>query len=91
MLIVQSNTLNESRIRAVVVAVITSNVRLAEMPGNVVLKAPASGLDKDSVVNVTQLFSLDRSFLVEKLGHIGARLLKKVEGGLRLVLDMDDP
>ena len=85
-LVVQSNAFNESRIATVVVAAITSNLALAEAPGNVRLAAADSGLPKASVVNVSQLLTADRTFLTERVGALRAGLLQRVDQGLKLVL-----
>jgi mRNA interferase MazF len=87
-LIVQADSFNRSEIRTVIVAVITSNLRLAEAPGNVLLPARVSGLPRDSVVNVSQLLTLDRSFLTEGISKIPDRLMSQVESGLKLVLEL---
>ena len=86
--IVQSNAFNRSRIRTVMAAVVTSNLRLAEAPGNVLLPASESGLPKDSVVNVSQVITVDREFLTEKCGRLSSRLMRSVDEGLRLVLSL---
>jgi mRNA interferase MazF len=85
-LVIQANSFNRSRIQTVIVAVISSNLRLSDAPGNVLLPALASGLPRDSVVNVSQLLTLDRSFLTEAIDKLSGRLLADVETGLRLVL-----
>ena len=85
-LVVQSDAFNRSRIRTVVAVVLTSNLRLVEAPGNVLVPAKTSGLPKDSVVNVSQIITVDRDFLSEPAGRIRGQLLKDVENGLRLVL-----
>jgi mRNA interferase MazF len=87
-LVIQANTFNRSRIQTVIVAAISSNLRLADAPGNVVLPARTSGLPKDSVVNVSQLLTLDRSFLSEEVGKLASRLIAEVDAGLRLVLEL---
>jgi mRNA interferase MazF len=87
-LIIQADSFNRSRIQTVIVAVITSNVRLAEAPGNVLLPAQVSTLPRDSVVNVSQLLTIDRLFLTERAGKVPATLLTAVETGLRLVLEL---
>ncbi len=84
--IVQSNSFNRSRIQTVVVAAITSNTRLAQAPGNVSLTRRESRLAKESAVNVSQLLTLDKSFLVERVGRISAASMGAVDEGLRLVL-----
>jgi mRNA interferase MazF len=85
-LIVQANPFNDSRIATVVVAAITSNLVLAEAPGNVRLSSADSGLPKPSVVNVSQLLTADRGFLTERVGALRAPLVQRVDDGLRLVL-----
>lgn len=87
-LVVQADSFNRSYIQTVIVAVITSNLQLAEAPGNVLLPARSSGLPKDSVVNVSQLLTLDRSFLTEPAGILPHRLQSSVDAGLRSVLDL---
>jgi mRNA interferase MazF len=83
---VQSDAFNASRIQTVVVAVITSNLQLAGAPGNVLLKKRSSRLPKDSVINVSQLLTLDRSFLSKPVGHLPPQQMTRVDDGIRLVL-----
>ncbi len=83
--VIQSNTFNESRIRTVVVAVITSNLRLRNAPGNVFLNHSEHGLPKDSVVNVSQIFTLDKSFLTERVTILSSETMAAVDSGLQLV------
>ena len=85
-LIVQSDNFNRSRIQSVVVTVITSNLRLAAAPGNVRLARRETGLSKDSVINVSQILTLDRQFLSERAGHVSDAVIRQVEDGLKLVL-----
>jgi mRNA interferase MazF len=85
-LIVQADDFNRSRINTVIAVVITSNLRLAEAPGNVRLSRKASGLPKPSVANVSQLITIDRAFLRDKVKMLAARELAQVEAGLKLVL-----
>ncbi len=87
-LIVQAGSFNRSRIQTVIVAVISGNLELADAPGNVLLPARSSGLPRDSIVNVSQLLTLDRSFLTEHAGTLPARLQGSVDAGLRLVLEL---
>ena len=87
-LVVQSDAFNASRIQTVVVVVITSNLRLAEAPGNVLLRRRVSGLAKDSVVNVSQLITIDRSFLTEKVEELSTRRMTSVDDGIRLALSL---
>lgn len=85
-LVVQSDEFNESRIRTVVVAAITSNTRLAQAPGNVLLSKRASGLQRLSVVNVSQLATIDRSRLTDRISSLPDGATREVEEGLRTVL-----
>ncbi|HWQ12707.1 MAG TPA: type II toxin-antitoxin system PemK/MazF family toxin [Roseiflexaceae bacterium] len=87
-LIVQADPFTRSRMATVIVAAITSNLRLASAPGNVLLQAQESGLPKDSVINVSQIITLDKADLDEPVGQVSATTLAEVEHGLRLVLDL---
>lgn len=87
-LVVQADSFNLSRIQTAIVAVLTSNLDLAEAPGNVLLPARLSGLPRDSVVNVSQLLTLDRGFLTEHAGILPLRLQRAVDEGLRIVLQL---
>jgi mRNA interferase MazF len=86
-LVVQGDPYNRSRISTVVVVPLTSNLRLAHLPGNVGLPARASGLPKDSVANVSQPLTLDRQRLSERAGHLSRRWVDQVLRGLDVVLD----
>jgi len=85
-LVVQSNPFNESRIATVIVVVVTSNLVLAEAPGNVRLSKSESGLPKPSIVNVSQVLTIDRSLLTERVRVLSGSLVQKVNDGLRLAL-----
>jgi mRNA interferase MazF len=87
-LVVQSDAFNRSRLRTVLAVVLTSNVRLIDAPGNVLIPAKAAGLPKDSVANVSQIITVDRDFLSEPAGRVRGQLLKDVDHGLRLVLGL---
>ena len=86
-LIVQSDAFNQSIIRTVIVAVITSNLRLAA-PGNVMLRKRESRLAKDSIVNISQLLTLSKDFLADRVARIPPARIREVESGLRLVLSL---
>ncbi|HLD13650.1 MAG TPA: type II toxin-antitoxin system PemK/MazF family toxin [Burkholderiales bacterium] len=88
LLIVSANSFNASRINTVTAAVITSNLRLADAPGNVRLPVRGTGLTTPSVVNVSQLITVDKSFLTKKIGRLMPRLLNTVDEGLRLALSL---
>ncbi|PKA14312.1 type II toxin-antitoxin system PemK/MazF family toxin [Leptospira haakeii] len=88
-LIVQDDSFNESNINTVIVISITSNLNLAEAPGNVSLSKKDSNLSKDSVVNVSQTVTLDRERFLNKAGKLRSNKMSEVEEGLKLVLGLD--
>jgi mRNA interferase MazF len=87
-LVIQADAFNDSRIATVVVAVITSNLALAEAPGNVRLAKSDSGLPKASVVNVSQIITLDRSLLSARVKTLPGKVAQRVNAGLQLVLGL---
>jgi mRNA interferase MazF len=87
-LVISATAYNRSRLATVLAAVITSNTALATMPGNVFLPAAATGLPRDSVVNVTALVTLNKSDLTDCVGDAPPTLLNDVDRGLRRVLDL---
>jgi mRNA interferase MazF len=87
-LVVQSDPYNASRLATVVAVVITSNTSLAAMPGNVFLAATATGLPRDSVVNVTAVVTLNKTDLTERVGGLSPSLMHEVDRGLRRALEL---
>jgi len=87
-LVVQANAFNESRIATVIVAVITANVALGDAPGNVRLGKSDSGLPKPSVINVSQVITVDRSLLEDRIRVVSARTMERVNLGMRLALGL---
>ncbi len=85
-MVVSSDRFNRSRIRTVIVAAITSNLRLAAAPGNVALTQQAAGLSKESVVNVSQTTVVDRGRLTERSGTLDLATMQRIDDGLRLAL-----
>lgn len=85
-LVVQCDAFNRSRIATLVCVPLTSNLKWTEAPGNVLLKAESTGLPKDSAANVSQLVSLDRSILIERVGCLSERQLSLVLSGIDLLL-----
>jgi mRNA interferase MazF len=85
-IIVQGDAFNRSALRTVVCVALTSNLRWADAPGNVRLTARATGLPKESVANVSQLVTLDRDTLTERIGRISASQLERVLTGIDVVL-----
>jgi len=85
-LVISSDDFNRSRIRTVLVAAMTGNLGLSKAPGNVLVEAVESGLPRDSVVNVSQLATLDKGYLGERVGSLGTRTMLAVDDGLRTAL-----
>jgi len=87
-LLMSSDRFNHSRISTVIVVAITSNQRLAAAPGNVSLPSGMAGLTMASVVNVSQVLTIDRALLGQRMGRLGRERLVEVDRGLRLVLSL---
>jgi mRNA interferase MazF len=88
-LVVQDDEFNQSRINTVVIAAITSNLNLAKAKGNVGISPNQSGLEKNSVINVSSLLAIDKKFFQEYVGILSEAKMEKVDKGLRLVLSLD--
>ena len=88
LLIIQSDDFNRSRIRTVIAVVLTSNLLLSRAPGNVILSKKDANLPKRSVANVSQLITVDKSFLTERVGKLRPNKLEEVESGIRLLLSL---
>jgi mRNA interferase MazF len=86
--VIQADALNRSRIGTVVVAAVTSNLRLRDFPGNVYLSARDAGLERASVVNTSQLATVDRSRLIRHLGNLRGAKLRELDDGLRQILSL---
>jgi mRNA interferase MazF len=84
--VVQGDSFNRSRIATAVCVALTSNLRWADAPGNVLLEARITGLPKDSVANVSQIVTLDRDALIERVGALPANTLELVLFGIDVVL-----
>jgi len=89
-LILQHDRFNTSRLNTVVVVAITSNLRYASLPGNVRLRKGEGNLPRACVVNVTQIQTIDRAYLNQKIGTLSRHLLRRVWEGVRLVAEVDD-
>jgi mRNA interferase MazF len=85
-LVVQGDSLNQSKIATVMCVPLTSNLKWAEAPGNVALRAKDTGLPKESVANVSQIVSVDREILTERVGKIRRQKLELVFAGIDVVL-----
>jgi mRNA interferase MazF len=89
--IVQNNLFNRSQIRTVVVCPLTTNLKRANAPGNVLLDKKESNLSKQSVVNVSQVFTVDKSQLDEYVGSLSPKRITQILDGIKLVLDPREP
>jgi len=87
-LVIQNDTLNDSRINTTIVLAITSTLKFGELPGNVVLRKGESNLTKKSVINVTQIKTVDKRSLKAKIGTLKKERMKQVYDGLQLVMNM---
>jgi mRNA interferase MazF len=88
--VIQNNVFNRSRINTVVVCVITSNLKRASAPGNVLLKKGEANLPKESVVNISQIFTVDKRDLVEKIGALSEERVGQILEGINLLLEPKD-
>jgi mRNA interferase MazF len=89
--VIQNDLFNRSRISTVVVCALTSNLGRASAPGNVALELGEANLPKQSVVNVSQIFTVDRGQLGEKIGTLSGRRVHQILDGVRLVLEPRGP
>lgn len=87
-LIIQSDIFSASAIKTVAVLSITSNLRLSNSPGNLLITPKQSGLTRDSVVNVSQILTVDKTALTERVGTLSSRQMERVDEGVRLVLGL---
>jgi mRNA interferase MazF len=89
--VIQNNLFNRSRINTVVVVALTSNLQRAQAPGNVLLNQAEAHLPKPSVVNVSQVFTVDRSQLAERLGTLSPARVRDILRGLLMVVEPNEP
>ena len=87
-LVVQSDAFNLSNIHTIIVLAISTNLRLANAPGNVLAGTKQSSLPRDSVINVSQIITVDKRFLNDYISTLSARTMLQVEEGMRLVLSL---
>lgn len=90
-LIIQNNLFNQSKIRTVLVCPLTTNLKRAAAPGNVLLEEQEANLPKQSVINVSQLFIVDKSQLEEYVGTLSAQRFSQVLNGIRLIIEPREP
>ena len=88
--VIQNNLFNHSRINTVVVCVVTSNLKRASAPGNVLLRKSEANLPKRSVVNVSQIFTVDKADLVERIGTLSSKRVRQILDGVRLLTEPRD-
>lgn len=85
--VIQNNRMNRSQINTVIICALTTNLRRAKAPGNVLLKLGEADLPDQSVVNVSQIFTVDKSQLKEKIGTLSANRIRQILEGVRLLTD----
>ncbi len=87
-MIIQDNSFNKSKIRTVIVSSITTNLRLGEAPGNVFLDKNISKLSKDSVINISQISTIDKNRLIKKVSTLPLDIISEVNYGLKLIFNL---
>lgn len=85
--VIQNNLFNRSRINTVVFCAITSNLKRAKAPGNVLLPKGEANLPKDSVVNISQMITVDKSDLIKKIGSLSSSRIKQITEGIKLLIE----
>ncbi len=85
--VIQNNLFNSSQIRTVIVLALTSNIKRANAPGNILLDKGEANLPKQSVVNVSQVFTVDKSQLDEYIGTLSANRVREILNGIKLVIE----
>lgn len=85
--VIQNNIFNESKINTVVVCALTSNIKRASAPGNILLKKGEGNLPKDSAVNISQIITVNKSDLVEKIGSLSPSKVKQIIEGVKLLIE----
>jgi mRNA interferase MazF len=88
--VIQNNLFNKSRINTVVVCSLTSNLKRAQAPGNVLLAPGEANLPKQSVVNVSQMYTVDKQDLSAKIGTLASHRVREILDGIRLLLEPRD-
>jgi len=89
--VIQNNLFNRSQIRTVVVCALTSNLKRASAPGNVLLERGEANLPRPSVVNVSQVFTVDKAHLDEYIGTLSSQRVREILNGIRLVMEPREP
>jgi len=86
-IVIQNNVFNISKIKTVVVCVLTSNLKRAKAPGNVLLEKGEANLRKRSVVNISQIYTVNKNDLVEKIGQVSEKRLLQILDGIKLLTE----
>jgi len=86
-LIIQNDIFNRSEIRTTICAVITSNMKLAQMPGNITLEKGISGLDKTSVINFSQIVTIDKTRLIKQIAMLPKNYIEKINESIKYIFD----
>ena len=86
--VLQSNTFNQTRIKTTICAILTSNLELLEAPGNILIEKTISGLPKDSVLNISQIYAVDKGSVEERIGRIPDRYIARMDSSIRLIMDV---
>ncbi len=86
--IIQQNSFNESSINTIIVVVITSNLHLSKAPGNIRINKKQSLLDKDSVINISQVYTIDKTTLTEKVALLSSKTIKELKENLKMIFDL---
>lgn len=87
-LVIQSNAINDSKINTVIMLAITSTLRYGDLPGNVTLRKGEANIPKRCVINVSQIKSVDKNSIREKIGTVSKEKMATVKDGVRLILDL---
>ena len=86
-IVIQNNLFNSSKINTVVMCSLTSNLKRGLSPGNVVLKKGEAGLPQKSVVNITQIYTVNKNDLCEKIGQVNSERIKEIILGIQLLIE----
>ena len=87
-LVIQNDILNDSNLNTVIMLAITSTIKFGELPGNVVLRKGEANIPKKCVINVTQIKSVDKQSIKEKIGTLPKKRMEEVDKGLKLVMNL---
>jgi mRNA interferase MazF len=88
-LIIQNDVINRSNIRTIICAVITSNMNQAQVPGNILIEKSITGLDKASVVNFSQIFTVDKTRFIEQVSMLPKNYITKINESIRYIFNTE--